>query len=70
MVGANAGHALLDIVRTSRKIPGGTLAPDGKVGISGYSEGGAAALWGAQLASSYAPELDVAAPRRAACPAT
>ncbi|MCP9978870.1 lipase family protein [Actinomadura madurae] len=60
MVGANAGHALLDIVRTSRKIPGGTLAPDGKVGISGYSEGGAAALWGAQLASSYAPELDVA----------
>ncbi|WP_433463207.1 lipase family protein [Spirillospora sp. CA-128828] len=60
MVGANAGHALLDIVRTSRRIPGGTLTPGGKVGISGYSEGGAAALWGAQLAASYAPELDVA----------
>ncbi|MFA1547703.1 lipase family protein [Actinomadura chokoriensis] len=60
MVGANAGHALLDIVRTSRQIPGGTLTADGKVGISGYSEGGAAALWGAQLAASYAPELDVA----------
>ncbi|MFD0851238.1 lipase family protein, partial [Actinomadura adrarensis] len=42
MVGANAGHALLDIVRTSRQIPGGSLQPDGKVGISGYSEGGAA----------------------------
>ncbi|WP_149261484.1 lipase family protein [Actinomadura sp. K4S16] len=60
MVGANAGHALLDAVRASRRIPGGGLTADGKVGISGYSEGGAAALWGAQLASSYAPELDVA----------
>ncbi|MFC6883853.1 MULTISPECIES: lipase family protein [Actinomadura] len=59
MIGANAGHALLDAVRSSRQIPGGTLKPDGKVGISGYSEGGAASLWGAQLASSYAPELDV-----------
>ncbi|TDE34297.1 lipase family protein [Actinomadura sp. 6K520] len=59
MVGANAGHALLDIVRASRRIPGGTLTADGDVGISGYSEGGAAALWGAQLAASYAPELNV-----------
>jgi triacylglycerol lipase len=60
MAGQNAGHALLDIVRTSRQIPGGSLTADGKVAISGYSEGGAAALWGAQLASSYAPELNVA----------
>lgn len=59
MVGANAGHALLDAVRASRRIPGGSLTADGAVGISGYSEGGAAALWGAQLASSYAPELNV-----------
>ncbi|TDC57869.1 triacylglycerol lipase [Actinomadura sp. KC345] len=59
MIGANAGHALLDIVRASRQIPGGTLTADGDVGISGYSEGGAAALWGAQLAASYAPELNV-----------
>jgi triacylglycerol lipase len=59
MVGANAGHALLDIARTSRQIPGGDLKPDGKVGIAGYSEGGAASLWGAQLAASYAPELNV-----------
>jgi triacylglycerol lipase len=59
-VGANAGHALLDAVRTSRQIPGGGLKADGKVGIAGYSEGGAASLWGAQLAASYAPELNVA----------
>jgi hypothetical protein len=57
--GADAGHALLDAVRTSRQIPGGSLQADGKVGISGYSEGGAASLWGAQLAKSYAPELNV-----------
>ncbi|POM27283.1 putative MT1628-like inactive lipase [Actinomadura rubteroloni] len=57
--GADAGHSLLDIVRASRQVPGGDLKADGKVGISGYSEGGHAALWGAQLAKSYAPELNV-----------
>ncbi|GLW63784.1 lipase [Actinomadura rubrobrunea] len=60
MVGREAGQAVLDIARTSRQIPGGSLRPDGKVGIAGYSEGGQAALWAAQLAASYAPELDVA----------
>ncbi|MEV5829842.1 lipase family protein [Spirillospora sp. NPDC052242] len=57
--GVNAGHALLDVVRAARQIPGGSLKPDGEVGISGYSEGGHASLWGAQLAKSYAPELNV-----------
>ncbi|WP_344943001.1 lipase family protein [Actinomadura miaoliensis] len=60
MVGHSAGNALLDIARTSRQIPGGSLRSDGKVGIAGYSEGGQAALWAAQLAASYAPELKVA----------
>ncbi|MQY04168.1 lipase family protein [Actinomadura macrotermitis] len=59
VIGANAGHALLDIVRAARLLPGGSLKPDGKVGISGYSEGGAASLWAAQLASSYAPDVNV-----------
>jgi triacylglycerol lipase len=59
MIGRNAGHALLDIVRASRQIPFGSLKSDGKVAISGYSEGGGASLWGAQLAASYAPELKV-----------
>ncbi|MBA9002640.1 lipase family protein [Thermomonospora cellulosilytica] len=58
-VGLNAGHALLDAVRASRQIPGGSLTADGKVGIAGYSEGGFNTLWAAQLASSYAPELNV-----------
>ncbi|GAA2719358.1 lipase family protein [Actinocorallia aurantiaca] len=59
MIGQNAGHSLLDIVRTSRQIPGGTLNTQGQVAISGYSEGGAASLWAAQVAASYAPELKV-----------
>lgn len=57
--GLDAGHALLDIARTAPEIPGSGLDPKTKVGLWGYSEGGAASLWAAQLAASYAPELDV-----------
>ncbi|MBO2454373.1 hypothetical protein J4573_45310 [Actinomadura barringtoniae] len=60
------GPASLDIVRASRKIPdqipGGALAADGKVGITGYSEGANTSAWAAQLAASYAPELKVVSP--------
>ncbi|MGW5860934.1 lipase family protein [Streptomyces sp. NPDC055239] len=57
--GADAGHALLDIVRSAPAIPGSGIDPKTKVGLWGYSEGGAASLWAAQLAASYAPELNV-----------
>lgn len=57
--GADAGHALLDIARGASEIPGSGLDPRTKVGLWGYSEGGAASLWAAQLAASYAPELRV-----------
>ena len=60
VVGANAAHALLDIVRTAFQVPGAGLSAGTKVGIWGYSEGGAASLWAAQLARSYAPELTIA----------
>lgn len=60
VVGKNAGHALLDIARTAAKVPGGGLKPSAPVGIWGYSEGGQASLWAAQLAASYAPNLNVA----------
>ncbi|WP_433334913.1 lipase family protein [Spirillospora sp. CA-294931] len=53
------GPATLDIARAAKKIPGGTLTADSRVGISGYSEGGNTAGWAAQLAASYAPDLDV-----------
>lgn len=55
--GVAEGHAILDSVRTLRQLPGvGTL---GTVVIAGQSQGGGAALWGAELARSYAPALDL-----------
>jgi hypothetical protein len=60
VVAMPAGRSLLDIARTSFQIPGESLSPTTKVGIWGYSEGGFSSMWAAQLASSYAPELQVA----------
>lgn len=59
VVGHNAGKATLDIARTALRTPEFGLDRRAKVGIWGYSEGGAASLWAAQLARSYAPELRV-----------
>ncbi|MCP2342175.1 lipase family protein [Actinomadura rupiterrae] len=63
------GPATLDIARAARRIPGSTLTAGGKVGISGYSEGGNTAGWAAQLAASYAPDLDVAGAASGGIPA-
>lgn len=57
--GEDAGHALLDIARSAPELPGSGLDAGTKVGLWGYSEGGAASLWAAQLAASYAPALNV-----------
>jgi len=56
VVGPSLGHAVLDAVRAASRAGVG-LAADAPVLIWGYSEGGAAATWAAQLQSSYAPEL-------------
>lgn len=53
------GRNMLDVVRAVRQIPATGLSPEGKVGITGYSEGGGAAGSAAELAPTYAPELDV-----------
>lgn len=53
------GPNMLDVVRAVRQIPGIGLDPDGKVGITGYSEGGGAAASAAEMAPTYAPELNV-----------
>jgi len=58
-IGANAGHPILDIARVASRVPGSGVLPTTRVGIAGYSEGGQASLWAAQLAVSYAPELNV-----------
>ena len=56
-----AGHAVLDGIRGALALPGTGL--DGRqtaVGLWGYSGGGLATSWAAELAPGYAPELDIA----------
>lgn len=59
MVGPSQGHAVLDAARAALALPEARLADDAPIGIMGYSQGGAGAGWAAELAATYAPELDV-----------
>ncbi|HWM35806.1 MAG TPA: lipase family protein [Streptomyces sp.] len=61
-VGRAAGTAVLDAARAAQRLPeaqekGVTL--ESPVGIMGYSQGGQASGWAAELSGSYAPELKV-----------
>ncbi|MEU3775376.1 lipase family protein [Streptomyces sp. NPDC032472] len=58
-VGPSAGHAVLDAARAALRLPEAALAADTPVGIMGYSQGGQASSWAAELQGSYAPELNV-----------
>ncbi|WP_412539001.1 lipase family protein [Longispora sp. K20-0274] len=55
VVGRSEGQALLDVVRAAERLDG--LSVESPVAIHGYSQGGQAAGWAAELAGSYAPEL-------------
>jgi hypothetical protein len=50
---------MLDLARAALGTRAGGLRAGSPVGIVGYSQGGGAAGWAAQLESSYAPELNV-----------
>jgi triacylglycerol lipase len=54
-----AGTALLDAARAAMKLPGTSLNPHGPVAFWGWDPGAQASLSAAELAGSYAPELDV-----------
>jgi hypothetical protein len=56
-VGIAEGRAVLDSVRAAALLPGSGLSTSAPVGIEGYSQGGSAADWAAQLQPSYAPSL-------------
>jgi dienelactone hydrolase len=55
--GVSEGHATLDSVRAASHLQG--VGPTAGVVIAGQSQGGGAALWAAQQAHTYAPELDL-----------
>lgn len=59
LVGKSQGRVLLDAARAALRMSGTGLASTSPVGIMGYSQGGQSAGWAAQLAPSYAPELEV-----------
>lgn len=58
-VGRSEGHALLDVLRAAAHLPGSNLSPAAPVAMVGYSQGGLATGWAAQLAPTYAPELNL-----------
>ena len=61
MVGRALGPNVLDSMRAARELYPEELPSDGPAAIVGYSEGGAAAAWAAQLQPSYAPDVPLAA---------
>ncbi|MCQ4081249.1 lipase family protein [Streptomyces sp. RB6PN25] len=58
-VGRAEGQAVLDAARAAERLPGTGLDASSPVGIMGYSQGGQASSWAAELHSSYAPDLNV-----------
>ncbi|WP_371527850.1 lipase family protein [Streptomyces sp. NBC_01283] len=58
-VGRAEGQAMLDAARAAIRLPEAGLGEDTPVGIMGYSQGGQAASWAAELHGSYAPDLKV-----------
>nr|WP_308315467.1 lipase family protein [Streptomyces sp. ISL-100] len=58
-VGRAEGHAVLDAARAALHHPEAGLSADSPVGVMGYSQGGQASSWAAELHDSYAPELNV-----------
>jgi hypothetical protein len=58
--GRMAGHAVLDGIRAAVTLPDtGLSGLETPVGLWGYSGGGLATSWAAQLHPGYAPELDI-----------
>jgi len=59
VVGRAEGHAVLDAVRAAQQLPRARISSRAPVGIMGYSQGGHAAAWAAQLHADYAPDLRI-----------
>lgn len=58
LIGQGEGRSALDAIRAVRQLRGLNIAD--KTVVWGHSQGGHAALWTGGLATTYAPELDIA----------
>jgi Secretory lipase len=56
-VGIPEGYAVLDSLRAATRLPDAGLSATAPMAIEGYSQGGGASGWAAQLHARYAPEL-------------
>lgn len=56
-VGIAEGYAVLDALRAAVNLPAAGLSASAPMAIEGYSQGGGAAGWAAQLQPGYAPGL-------------
>jgi alpha-beta hydrolase superfamily lysophospholipase len=59
LVGASAGHVLLDAARAARAVPESGVTIASPVALLGFSQGGHAAAFAGELAPAYAPELNL-----------
>jgi hypothetical protein len=57
LVGESEGRSVIDAARAARGLPGSGAGTD--LAIVGYSQGGHAALWANEVATTWAPELHV-----------
>jgi hypothetical protein len=69
LVGRALGPNVLDCMRAARGLHPHELPADGPAAVVGYSEGGAAAGWAAQLQPTYAPDVALRAVVAGAAPA-
>jgi hypothetical protein len=58
-VGRSQGKAMLNMARAAERLPGTGLSASTPLGLWGYSQGGTTAGWAAELAPTYAPELNL-----------
>ena len=58
-VGLSAGRNVLDAARAAERLTGSAATPASKVLVWGHSQGGGAAAFAAELAPTYAPDVDV-----------
>lgn len=57
VVGASEAHAVLDVLRAARRLPEANIAPVGPAVVTGYSQGGHAAMFTAEEQPAYAPDV-------------
>ena len=57
LVGESEGRSGLDAALAARQLPGAEAGE--RFGIMGYSQGGHSAMWAAELAAEWAPELEL-----------